>query len=55
MYAYIFREQRIAKMSFLSASSLTQDSKPPTPLHSLHSGEDVLASYIRSFYPAAPL
>lgn len=36
-------------------SSLTPGSKPPTPLHSLHSGEDVLASYISSFYPAAPL
>ncbi|XP_075995325.1 protein misato homolog 1 [Genypterus blacodes] len=28
---------------------------PPTALHTLHSGEDVLASYIRSFYPTAPL
>lgn len=36
-------------------SSLAPGTKPPTPLHSLHSGEDVLASYIRSFYPTAPL
>nr|XP_020497889.1 protein misato homolog 1 isoform X1 [Labrus bergylta] len=36
-------------------SSLAPGDKPPTPLHSLHSGEDVLASYIRSFYPTAPL
>ncbi|XP_018555423.1 protein misato homolog 1 isoform X2 [Lates calcarifer] len=36
-------------------SSLAPGIKPPTPLHSLHSGEDVLASYIRSFYPTAPL
>ncbi|XP_038581561.1 protein misato homolog 1 isoform X1 [Micropterus salmoides] len=36
-------------------SSLAPGTQPPTPLHSLHSGEDVLASYIRSFYPTAPL
>ncbi|KAM3595758.1 uncharacterized protein V6R79_002397 [Siganus canaliculatus] len=36
-------------------SSLTPGTQPPTPLHSLHSGEDVLASYIRSIYPTAPL
>ncbi|KAK2830651.1 hypothetical protein Q5P01_018582 [Channa striata] len=36
-------------------SSLAPGTKPPTPLHSLHSGEDVLASYITSFYPTAPL
>ncbi|XP_051247475.1 protein misato homolog 1 isoform X2 [Dicentrarchus labrax] len=36
-------------------SSLAPGTKPSTPLHSLHSGEDVLASYIRSFYPTAPL
>lgn len=36
-------------------SSLAPGIKPPTPLHSLHSGEDVLSSYIRSFYPSAPL
>ncbi|XP_041663972.1 protein misato homolog 1 [Cheilinus undulatus] len=36
-------------------SSLAPGIKPPTPLHSLYSGEDVLASYIRSFYPTAPL
>lgn len=39
----------------LFTSSLAAGTKPPTPLHSLHSGEDVLASYIRSFYPSAPL
>uniref|UniRef100_A0A3Q2SZB4 Protein misato homolog 1 n=1 Tax=Fundulus heteroclitus TaxID=8078 RepID=A0A3Q2SZB4_FUNHE len=27
---------------------------PQTPLHSLPSGEDVLASYLSSFYPSAP-
>uniref|UniRef100_A0A3Q3LF75 Protein misato homolog 1 n=1 Tax=Mastacembelus armatus TaxID=205130 RepID=A0A3Q3LF75_9TELE len=36
-------------------SSVAPGTKPPSPLHSLHSGEDVLASYIRSFYPASPL
>ncbi|XP_037650107.1 protein misato homolog 1 isoform X1 [Sebastes umbrosus] len=36
-------------------SSHARGTKPPTPLHSLHSGEDVLDSYIRSFYPTAPL
>lgn len=36
-------------------SSLAPGTKPPTPLHSLHSGEEVLASYLRSFYPSAPL
>ncbi|XP_028288053.1 protein misato homolog 1 isoform X3 [Parambassis ranga] len=36
-------------------SSLASGTKAPTPLHSLHSGEDILASYIRSFYPSAPL
>ncbi|XP_044028822.1 protein misato homolog 1 [Siniperca chuatsi] len=36
-------------------SSLAPGTQPPTPLHSLHSGEDVLASYISSFYPTAPL
>ncbi len=41
--------------NFLSISSLAPGTKPPTPLHSLHSGEDVLASYIRSFYPTSPL
>ncbi|XP_038133828.1 protein misato homolog 1 [Cyprinodon tularosa] len=29
--------------------------KPQTPLHTLHSGEDVLAAYVSSFYPSAPL
>ncbi|XP_029022301.1 protein misato homolog 1 isoform X2 [Betta splendens] len=36
-------------------SSLAPGTIPPTPLHSLHSGEDVLTSYIRSFCPTAPL
>uniref|UniRef100_A0A3B4WI45 Protein misato homolog 1 n=1 Tax=Seriola lalandi dorsalis TaxID=1841481 RepID=A0A3B4WI45_SERLL len=36
-------------------SDLAPGTKPPSPLHSLHSGEDVLASYIRSFYPTSPL
>ncbi|KAG7219414.1 hypothetical protein INR49_019064 [Caranx melampygus] len=36
-------------------SSLAPGTEPPSSLHSLHSGEDVLSSYIRSFYPAAPL
>lgn len=39
----------------LPTSSLAPGTQPLTPLHSLHSGEDVLASYIRSFYPTAPL
>ncbi|XP_047239441.1 protein misato homolog 1 isoform X1 [Girardinichthys multiradiatus] len=36
-------------------SCLSPGIKPPTPLHSLHSSEDVLAAYISSFYPSAPL
>ncbi|KAK7898475.1 hypothetical protein WMY93_019328 [Mugilogobius chulae] len=36
-------------------SSLPAGTPPPTPLHSLHSGEDVLASYLSSFYPNTPL
>ncbi|XP_061597999.1 protein misato homolog 1 [Cololabis saira] len=36
-------------------SRVSPGMKPPTPLHSLHSGEDVLAAYISSFYPSAPL
>ncbi|XP_024152572.1 protein misato homolog 1 [Oryzias melastigma] len=36
-------------------SGLPVGAPPPTPLHSLHSGEDVLASYLTSFYPSAPL
>ncbi|XP_029298731.1 LOW QUALITY PROTEIN: protein misato homolog 1 [Cottoperca gobio] len=36
-------------------SSLPPGTPPPTPLHSLHCGEDVLESYIRSFYPTSPL
>lgn len=36
-------------------SSLPPGAKPPSPLHSLHSGEDILASYVRSFYPSTPL
>uniref|UniRef100_A0A3P8VK08 Protein misato homolog 1 n=1 Tax=Cynoglossus semilaevis TaxID=244447 RepID=A0A3P8VK08_CYNSE len=33
-------------------SSLAPGTKPATALHDLHSGEDVLLSYLRSFYPA---
>ncbi|XP_037549116.1 protein misato homolog 1 [Nematolebias whitei] len=36
-------------------SCLSPGVKPPTPLHSLHSGEDVLSAYISSFFPSAPL
>ncbi|KAM7373485.1 hypothetical protein PAMP_008332 [Pampus punctatissimus] len=36
-------------------SSLAPGTQPPSPLHSLPSGEDVMSSYIRSFYPTAPL
>ncbi|XP_056154462.1 protein misato homolog 1 [Lampris incognitus] len=36
-------------------SALAPGTQPPTPLHSLYKGEDVLASYIRSLYPASPL
>ncbi|KAM7384610.1 hypothetical protein PAMA_011797 [Pampus argenteus] len=36
-------------------SSLAPGTQPPSPLHSLHSGEDVMSSYISSFYPTAPL
>ncbi|XP_041867938.1 protein misato homolog 1 [Melanotaenia boesemani] len=36
-------------------SRLSPGIKPPTPLHGLHSGEDVLATYIRSFYQSSPL
>uniref|UniRef100_UPI0037E83AAA protein misato homolog 1 isoform X2 n=1 Tax=Semicossyphus pulcher TaxID=241346 RepID=UPI0037E83AAA len=36
-------------------SSLAPGIKPPTHLHSLNSGEDILTSYIRSFYPTTPL
>ncbi|XP_075961739.1 protein misato homolog 1 isoform X1 [Anarhichas minor] len=36
-------------------SSLPPGTQPATPLHGLHSGEDVLASYIQSFYPTSPL
>ncbi|XP_061123041.1 protein misato homolog 1 [Syngnathus typhle] len=36
-------------------SSVAPGMEPPSPLHSLHNGEDVLASYITSFYPTAPL
>ncbi|CAN9503542.1 unnamed protein product [Ophioblennius macclurei] len=36
-------------------SSLPPGTAPPSPLHGLHSGEDVLAAYLRSFYPSAPL
>lgn len=34
------------------SSSLAPGTKPATALHDLHSGEDVLLSYLRSFYPA---
>lgn len=36
-------------------SSLLPGTPPPSHLHSLHSGEDVLGSYLSSFYPNAPL
>ncbi|KAM4539631.1 protein misato homolog 1 isoform 2-T2 [Odontesthes bonariensis] len=36
-------------------SCLSAGMRPPTPLHSLHSGEEVLAAYIGSFHPSAPL
>ncbi|KAM3857945.1 protein misato homolog 1 [Diretmus argenteus] len=36
-------------------SSLAPGAPPLTPLHSLHSGEDVLATYISSFYPTTAL
>ncbi|XP_068431087.1 protein misato homolog 1 [Clinocottus analis] len=36
-------------------SSLAPGTQPASPLHGLHSGEDVLASYIQSFYPTSPL
>ncbi|XP_068567468.1 protein misato homolog 1 [Cebidichthys violaceus] len=36
-------------------SSLPPGTQPATPLHGLHSGEDVLESYIQSFYPTSPL
>lgn len=36
-------------------SSLPPGTLPPSPLHSLYSGEDVLGSYLSSFYPNAPL
>lgn len=36
-------------------SRLAPGIKPTTPLHGLHSGEDVLAAYLSSFYPSAPL
>ncbi|XP_068603033.1 protein misato homolog 1 [Brachionichthys hirsutus] len=36
-------------------SSLAAGAEPATPLHGLHSEEDVLASYIGSFHPTAPL
>ncbi|XP_034455308.1 protein misato homolog 1 isoform X2 [Hippoglossus hippoglossus] len=43
-----FEDQRLI-------SSLAPGTEPASPLHSLHSGEDVLSSYIGSFYPSAPL
>lgn len=36
-------------------SSLPPGTPPPSSLHSLHSGEDVLGSYLSSFYPNVPL
>ncbi|XP_077446451.1 protein misato homolog 1 [Stigmatopora argus] len=36
-------------------SSVSMETETPSPLYNLHSGEDVLASYVTSFYPAAPL
>nr|XP_040045190.1 protein misato homolog 1 isoform X1 [Gasterosteus aculeatus aculeatus] len=36
-------------------SSLAPGTQPATPLHDLHRGEDVLESYVRSFYPRSPL
>ncbi|XP_077362151.1 protein misato homolog 1 [Festucalex cinctus] len=36
-------------------SSVAPGAEPPSPLHNLNSGEDVLTSYISSFYPTAPL
>lgn len=36
-------------------SALPPGTPPPSPLHSLHSGEDVLNSYLSSFYPNTPL
>ncbi|XP_046875073.1 protein misato homolog 1 [Hypomesus transpacificus] len=36
-------------------SSLTPSTQLPTPLHSLCNGEDVLGSYISSYYPTTPL
>lgn len=36
-------------------SRLAPGIKPTTPLHGLHSGKDVLAAYLSSFYPSAPL
>ncbi|XP_062265698.1 protein misato homolog 1 isoform X1 [Platichthys flesus] len=43
-----FEDQRLI-------SSLAPGTEPSSPLHSLLSGEDVLASYIGSFYPSASL
>ncbi|XP_061658567.1 protein misato homolog 1 [Syngnathoides biaculeatus] len=36
-------------------SSVAPGTEAPSPFHNLHSGEDILASYISSFYPTAPL
>lgn len=36
-------------------SALPPGTPPPSPLYSLHSGEDVLTSYLSSFYPNSPL
>ncbi|XP_056273862.1 protein misato homolog 1 [Pseudoliparis swirei] len=36
-------------------SSVVPGTRPHSHLHGLHSGEDVLESYIQSFYPSSPL
>ncbi|XP_043994791.1 protein misato homolog 1 [Gambusia affinis] len=36
-------------------SCLSPGIEPPSPLHGLLSGEDVLSAYVSSFYPSAPL
>lgn len=42
-------------ITFVFHSSLAPGTQPPSALHSLHTGEDVLGSYLYSFYPTAPL
>ncbi|XP_072564468.1 protein misato homolog 1-like isoform X1 [Paramormyrops kingsleyae] len=36
-------------------STLTPGTQPPSPLHSARCGEEVVASYVSSYYPASPL